>query len=119
MAIRASHCLLIVVVATAVALAGCFEPRENATLPAVSSQMTTWAATQWPDASPTQLSHGRETMESHCTACHGMPAPLHETAKDWPEVMHDMAEKASLGAVEEAAMLRFMLSARSTQTDHG
>jgi len=119
MAVRAPHCLQIITLAGAGLLAGCLEPREHADLPAVSPQMAAWAATQWPDASPAQLGHGRETMESHCTSCHGMPSPLHETAKDWPDVMQDMAGNAKLGAGDEAAMLRYILSARNALTEHG
>jgi cytochrome c5 len=119
MAIRPAHGLLILVVAGAGALAGCLPPRDHAQLPPVSPAMTAWASAQWPDASPAQLSHGRETMESHCTACHSMPSPLHETAKDWPEVMQDMAEKAKLPTADEVAMLRFILAARASMPDHG
>jgi len=119
MAVRAPHCLLVVVLVGAAALAGCLAPREHAVLPAVSPPMAAWAVAQWPDATAGQLSHGRESMEGHCTSCHGMPSPRHETAKDWPDVMQDMAGNAKLGAADEAAMLRYILSARNAQPDHG
>jgi len=114
MAVRTSQSLLIIIISAGIlTLAGCLPPRDHAQLPTVSPDMATWAATQWSDTSAAQLSHGRETMENHCTACHSMPSPLHETVKDWPDVMQDMADHAKLGNVDQQAMLRYILAARN------
>ncbi len=104
----------IAVITLTFGVAGCLPPRDHAALPEVSDRMTTWATGQWADATTTQLMHGRDTMLGKCTACHSMPSPDHESAKEWPSVMKSMSHKAKLPDTDEAAMLRYILAARET-----
>lgn len=101
-------------VGAVVAITGCLPPRDHATLPEVSDRMVTYATGQWPDATPTQLMHGRDTMLTKCTACHSMPSPDHESVQEWPSVMKSMSKKAKVADTDEAAMLRFIIAARES-----
>lgn len=60
-----------------------------------------------------QLQHGRTLFASRCIECHALPAVTAHNASEWPRLIDEMAERASLKLTEREAVLAYVLAARA------
>jgi mono/diheme cytochrome c family protein len=60
-----------------------------------------------------QLQRGRTVFASRCIECHALPAVGDHTASEWPRLIDEMTERASLKPAEREAVLAYILAART------
>src|SRR5437868_12209696 len=61
----------------------------------------------------TQLKQGRTLFASRCIECHALPGVTAHTAGEWPDLIDEMADRASLDPAERQAVLAYILAARA------
>jgi hypothetical protein len=59
-----------------------------------------------------QLRQGRTLFVSRCIECHTLPPVAAHTAAEWPYLIKEMADRASLKPAEQSAVLAYILAAR-------
>jgi nitrate/TMAO reductase-like tetraheme cytochrome c subunit len=62
----------------------------------------------------TRLERGRELFVHRCIECHTLPAMWKYSREDWPNVVNDMAHRASLKPSEREAVIAYILAVRAT-----
>ena len=60
-----------------------------------------------------QLQQGRTLFASRCIECHALPRVTAHTATEWPRLLDQMADRASLNTAERQAILAYLLAARA------
>ena len=78
--------------------------------PVVTSQMASAGKGQYIDLAT--LREGRTLFVHRCIECHTLPPFWHYSAGDWPEVVDNMAARASLKPTERDAIVAYMLALR-------
>lgn len=68
------------------------------------------AARAWPDATLSQLEHGRDVFVARCGSCHRLYLPSDEPASSWPGVLDAMAPRAKLTPEEREAIERYLVT---------
>ena len=64
------------------------------------------------NVSQAQLQQGRTLFVSRCIECHTLPPVAAHTAAQWPSLIKEMADRASLKPAERSAILAYILAAR-------
>jgi len=89
------------------ALAGC-ETSNYA--PQVTSQLSKPALRTKQDVA--LLQRGRTLFVHRCIECHTLPAIWKYSRDDWPQIVNDMAHRASLKPAEREAVIAYILAVR-------
>jgi hypothetical protein len=75
-------------------------------------EVTPQLARAYSRVSLAQLQQGRTLFVSRCIECHTLPAVTAHTAAEWPNLIAEMADRASLKPAERNAVLAYILAAR-------
>ncbi len=59
------------------------------------------------------LRDGRRLFVSRCIECHALPVAWYYAKSDWPKIVHEMAERASLKTAEEKALVAYIRAVRA------
>ena len=62
----------------------------------------------------TKLERGRQLFVRRCIECHTLPPIWKYSREDWPQIVNDMAHRASLKPDEREAIIAYILAARRT-----
>jgi mono/diheme cytochrome c family protein len=60
----------------------------------------------------TKLERGRILFVRRCIECHTLPPIWKYSREDWPQIVNDMAHRASLKPAEREAVITYILAAR-------
>jgi mono/diheme cytochrome c family protein len=60
-----------------------------------------------------KLEHGRTLFVHRCIECHTLPPMWKYSREDWPQIVNDMAHRASLKPEERAAVIAYILAVRA------
>ena len=68
------------------------------------------AQSRWPDASPDQLTAGRDLYIARCAGCHTLHAPSAFPPVAWPRLVLAMAPRAALAADGADLVRRYLVT---------
>ena len=81
-------------------------------VPPVTPQMV--AATSGRHVDVATLREGRRLLAHRCIECHTLPPIWQYALEDWPNIVNSMSHRASLKPAERAAIVAYILAARSS-----
>jgi mono/diheme cytochrome c family protein len=60
-----------------------------------------------------ELRQGRTLFVSRCIECHALPSVAAHTVAEWPRLIDEMADRASLKPAEREALVAYIIAARA------
>ena len=82
--------------------------------PPVTTEMERTASAK-KQINQSQLEHGRTLFVHRCIECHTLPPMWKYSREDWPQIVNDMAHRASLKPEERAAVIAYILAVRRNE----
>jgi len=61
------------------------------------------------------LERGRNLFVRRCIECHTLPPIWKYSREDWPKIVNDMSNRASLRPAERDAVIAYILAARASE----
>jgi|SRR5215472_7781436 len=68
------------------------------------------AQARYPTASLQSLQAGRQAFVENCSGCHSLPHPEKKSAKEWPQIVDEMAIEAKLDVAESELIAQFLVT---------